>query len=95
MAASIQATDNDEQQAAILSDASDIYRICSTRPQRVLPTQSPQTQQTTGKTPVALRYLNRGTLKHLYGRGGRTEQAPFCFVVSRDYYVIALRHIIR
>jgi hypothetical protein len=92
--ASVQATDDRQQQAAVLSDTRDIYRVCTTRPQRVLPSQGSNTQRTPGKLPVALRHLHGLTPKHAYGRRARTETAPFCFVASRDYYVIALRHIL-
>ena len=92
---SVQASDDRQQHEAVIADGRDIYRICSTRPQRVLPSHSSNTQRTTCKLPVALRHQYGQTLKHFYSRGRRTERAPFCFVVSRDYYVIALRHIIR
>jgi len=83
-------------QEATLTDASQIYRICSSRPQRVLPTQGSKTERTV--TPfgnIALRQHIVKPLYSYYDSRCRLETAPFCLSASCDYYVIALRHIIR
>ena len=81
---------------ATLTDASQIYRICSSRPQRVLPTQGAKTERTV--TPFGS-FANRQhqvtPLYSYYDSRCRLETAPFCLSASCDYYVIALRHIIR
>ena len=81
---------------ATLTDASQIYRICSSRPQRVLPTQGSKTERTV--TPFGS-FANRQhqvtPLYSYYDSRCRLETAPFCMSASCDYYVIALRHIIR
>ena len=80
---------------ATLTDASHLYRICSSRPQRISPTQGTKTQRT-GKQfgCFALRRIVKPLYTFHDGRR-RLETAPFCLSASRDYYVIALRHIIR
>ena len=81
---------------ATLTDASQIYRICSSRPQRVLPTQGSKTERTI--TPFGNFAIRHHSVKPLYSYSDsrcRKETAPFCLSASCDYYVIALRHIIR
>lgn len=87
--------DHRQQQEAILSDASNSYRVCNTRPQRLLPSQGAKQERTSGKQPCILHYQKHQSLKRTYGRRERKETAPFCFVASRDYYIIALRRILR
>ena len=81
---------------ATLTDASQIYRICSSRPQRVLPTQGSKSERTI--TPFGSFGIRQHHVKHLYSHHDsrcRRETAPFCLSASSDYYIIALRHIIR
>jgi hypothetical protein len=81
---------------ATLTDASQIYRVCSSRPQRILPSQGSRTERTI--TPFGNLALRQHIIKHLYtyyDSRCRQETAPFCMSASCDYYVIALRHIIR
>ena len=93
---SVLAPQHQHHQEATLTDASQIYRICSSRPQRVLPTQGSKPERTT--TPfggLAIRHHNVNPLYSYYDSRCRRETAPFCMSASCDYYVIALRHIIR
>ncbi|MBP5386671.1 MAG: hypothetical protein J6Y97_04700 [Prevotella sp.] len=81
---------------ATLTDASQLYRVCSSRPQRILPPQGPKTERTI--TPFDNFVQRQHIVKHLYSHYDsrcRKEAAPFCMSASCDYYVIALRHIIR
>lgn len=81
---------------ATLTDASQLYRVCSSRPQRILPSQGSKTERTI--TPFGNFALRQHIVKHFnsyYDSRSRQETAPFCMSASRDYYVIALRHIIR
>ena len=81
---------------ATLTDASQLYRVCSSRPQRILPSQGARTERTI--TPFGNLALRQHIVKHLYtcyDSRCRQETAPFCMSASCDYYVIALRHIIR
>ena len=83
-------------QDATLTDASQIYRICSSRPQRILPTQGSKTERTV--TPFGSFAIRHHIVKPIYSYYDsrcRLETAPFCLSASCDYYVIALRHIIR
>ena len=83
-------------QEATLTDASQIYRICSSRPQRVLPAQGAKSERTV--TPFGSLAFRQHIVKPLYSYYDsrcRRETAPFCMSASCDYYVIALRHIIR
>ena len=81
---------------ATLTDASQLYRVCSSRPQRILPSQGSKTERTI--TPFGSFAQRQRIVKHLYSHYDsrcRKETAPFCMSASCDYYVIALRHIIR
>ena len=80
---------------ATLTDATQLYRICSSRPQRILPTQGSRSGRTL--TP-AFNCVSQTIVKPLHSYHDsrcRLESAPFCLSASSDYYVIALRHIIR
>jgi len=93
---SVLAPQHRHHQEATLTDASQIYRICSSRPQRVLPTQGSKTERTI--TPFGSFAIRQHIVKPLYSYFDsrcRLETAPFCLSASCDYYVIALRHIIR
>ena len=93
---SVQAQQPQHHQEATLSDASQLYRICSSRPQRVLPTQGAKTERTvTPFESFAIRQHHVKPLYSYYDRRCRRETVPFCLSASCDYYVIALRHIIR
>ena len=81
---------------ATLTDASQLYRVCSSRPQRILPSQGQKTERTI--TPFGSSAQRQHIVKRLYSHYDsrcRKETAPFCMSASCDYYVIALRHIIR
>ena len=81
---------------ATLTDASQLYRVCSSRPQRILSSQGSKTERTV--TPFGNPALRQHIVKHLHSYNDsrcRLETAPFCMSASSDYYVIALRHIIR
>ena len=81
---------------ATLTDASQIYRVCSSRPQRILPSQGSKTGRTiTPFGSFANRQHQVTPLYSYYDSRCRLETAPFCLSASCDYYVIALRHIIR
>ena len=93
---SVLAPQHRHHQEATLTDASQIYRICSSRPQRVLPTQGSKTERTI--TPFGSFAIRQHIVKPIYSYFDsrcRLETAPFCLSASCDYYVIALRHIIR
>ena len=81
---------------ATLTDATQLYRVCSSRPQRILPSQGSKTERTI--TPFGNLALRQHIVKNLYtyyDSRCRQETAPFCMSASCDYYVIALRYIIR
>ena len=81
---------------AMLTEASQLYRVCSSRPQRILSSQGSKTERTI--TPLGNFAQRQHIVKHLYSHYDsrcRKESAPFCMSASCDYYVIALRHIIR
>lgn len=80
---------------ATLTDASQIYRICSSRPQRIMPTQGAKTERTITPCSSQARQQHVKPLHSFFDSRYRRETAPFCLSASRDYYVIALRHIIR
>ncbi len=80
---------------ATLTDATQLYRVCTSRPLRLLPTQGSRSERFL--TP-AIKLVRQYILKPLHSHHDsrcRMESAPFALSASRDYYVIALRHIIR
>jgi len=84
--------------AAVLSDATGGYRLTTTRPQRVTTTHTAQSHQSPGKIggagqsrPLASQYSRFKT----FGRWLCRMELPFRPFVSRFYYIIALRRIIR
>ncbi|MBP3829268.1 MAG: hypothetical protein ILA06_03045 [Bacteroidaceae bacterium] len=78
---------------AMLNDARGVYRLCNTRPGRLLPTHGAGS----GKNAARSLAVRRSGIKHLFflhdGRR-RLETAPFQTAASRDYYVFALRRIL-
>lgn len=79
---------------ATLTDASSLYRICTTRPQRVIPTHGSNPQRSAGSCCSARRHIVK-PLHYLHDSRRRLETAPYCLSASCKYYVIALRHILR
>ena len=79
---------------ATLTDATSLYRVCSSRPQRLLPTHGSKTERTANPCGFVRRHIVK-PLQFLHGSRRRLETAPFCLSASCHYYVIALRHIIR
>lgn len=92
---SVMAPQRQQPHEATLTDATQLYRICSSRPQRILPSQGSRSNRTV--TP-AFNFVRQHIVKPLHSRYDsrcRLESAPFCLSASCEYYVIALRHIIR
>ena len=86
---SVITSQHNQHHEATLTDASILYRICSSRPHRI---QSERSQSS------ALHLVRRhidGLLHSYFDSRCRKEAAPYCQPSSCDYYVIALRHIIR
>ncbi|MBQ7471337.1 MAG: hypothetical protein IJS97_02795 [Prevotella sp.] len=79
---------------AILTDANNLYRICSSRPQRLLPTLGSNKVRTANPCGFCRVHIVK-PIQHLYDSRCRLETAPFSMSASCHYYVIALRHIIR
>lgn len=79
---------------ATLTDATNLYRVCSSRPQRILPTQGSKTERTSNPYCIVRRHIVK-PIQFLHDSRRRLETAPFCMPASCHYYVIALRHIIR
>ena len=91
-----QLTPKNQHLTATLTDASQLYRVCSSRPQRILSSQGSKTERSI--TPFGSFAKRQHIVKRLnsyYDSRCRKESAPFCMSASCDYYVIALRHIIR
>ena len=79
---------------ATLTDATSLYRVCSSRPQRLLPTHGSKTERTANPCGFVRRHIVK-PLQLLHDSRRRQETAPFSLSASCLYYVIALRHIIR
>ena len=92
---SVMTSQRQQPHETTLTDSTQLYRICSSRPQRILPTHGSRSERT--QTPL-LNAVKRHLVKSLHSHHDsrcRLESAPFCLSASCDYYVIALRHIIR
>ena len=79
---------------ATLSEAAQLYRICSSRPQRIVSTHGSGSERTPGSLGSLARRHHVPHLQSHYDGRCRSETAPFCTSASRHYYVIALRHIL-
>lgn len=82
------------KEIAIIETNSNGYRLGSSRPQRLLPTPPARFKPSQGRSTVNLHHIQK-IQKHFYGGKYVAFTAPFQASVSCDYYVIALRHIIR
>lgn len=90
----VQAPSDHYRHAAVLTDARGLYRVCNTRPQRVLPHYGSSHERGAGRTVLALHQTVKPFQSPYDGRC-RRESAPFCSAASCRYYVYALRHILR
>lgn len=81
-------------QEAVLTDATSLYRVCSSRPQRLLPTYGSKTERAVNPCSFVRSHIVK-SVQFLHDSRRRQETAPFCLSASCLYYVIALRHIIR
>lgn len=79
---------------AVLSDASTLYRICNTRPQRLSSQHGSKYERSAGRSAF-IQQRNVKPHQTLYDGRSRRESAPFHCAASCLYYVYALRHIIR
>ena len=85
----------EQSHEATLTDATLLYRICSTRPLRILPTAGSRVVRTI--TPVggaAKEYIVK-PLHRFYDSHSIPVSSPLHLSASCDDYIIALRHIIR
>ena len=79
---------------ATLSDAAQLYRICSSRPLRILPTLGSRSKRIVSPFSHPALQCFVKPLHSYFDSRCRMETAPFRLPASCDYYVIALRHII-
>ena len=82
------------KQAAILSDAHNLYRICNSRPQRILPTFQAERTTSNGKLPIDNSCLLYSYFKLIFKGRNCFSTASIPFVASCKYYILQ-RHIIR
>ncbi len=83
-------------QAATLSDATEGYRLSTTRPQRVAPSNIVSSQRTSGKHSRGDGDRQKLQFSRFKNFGGWPRQLslPMRPFVSRFYYIIALRRIL-
>lgn len=93
--ASIAPKQDRRDNVAVLSNTRGTYRLNNTRPQRLLPTYWPNLGKTQGKHGIRSFHQRSNPFKLHYDGRRRQETAPFCSSASSDYYIIALRRIIR
>ncbi|MGN0281936.1 MAG: hypothetical protein ACI4B3_06525 [Prevotella sp.] len=88
--------DGDKKQhqrgVATFDDATSSLRLCLTRPSRLLPTTGPAPGKQSVRQPSSLIQTLVSNLLNCHSC--RKEASPFPTAVSRNYYVIALRHIL-
>ena len=78
-----------------LTDATSLYRICNTRPQRIMPTYGSKSERSVSQFRLLMQRHIVKPLRFLHDSRRRQETAPFCLSASCHYYVLALRHILR
>lgn len=81
-----------EKATAVLTDAQDAYRICSSRPQRLLPANGFKLERTSGKQSFSLYF--KPPKRRFSCRWAIRNTSPIRTVVSCDYYVFALRRLL-
>lgn len=79
---------------AALTVAAQPCRICSSRPQRIVSSRGSGSGRSSGSSGSVARRQNVSLFQSPYDGRRRLESAPFCSPASRQYYVIALRHIL-
>ena len=91
----LRANGTDEQQTpqSVLDDASERLQTETLRPQRILSNHGPNPQRPNEKLPFGNKH-NSLTIKRKVGYGYQLI-TPIPANASSDYYVFALRHIIR
>lgn len=79
---------------AVLSDVSEIFSVCSTRPGRLISENGFKDYYNNGRAPFCFLYkqILKPSYGGRYGTGSVTSRLPV--IASCDYY-ITLRHIIR
>ena len=82
--------ENHNRGEALLDNARDIYRVCGSRPQRVLPIYGSKPNKATGKH--ALSVLPSTNRFHSFT--SNLCKAPLPFAVSSSYYVYMLRRLL-
>ena len=80
---------------AVLSEDTLPYRVSCSRSQRILPTHGARGERLLTSAIHCVRQQTVKPLRSFYDSRCRQESAPFSLSSSCDYYVIALRHIIR
>lgn len=93
--ASIVIPQDQHHHEATLTDGTSLYRICNTRPQRIMPTYGSKSERSVSQFRLLMQRHIVKPLNLLYDSRRRQETAPFCLSASCHYYVLALRHIIR
>ncbi len=93
--ASIIIPQDQRHQEATLTDATSLYRICNTRPQRIIPTYGSKSERSVSQFRLLMQRHIVKPLNLLHDSRRRLETAPFCLSASCHYYVLALRHILR
>lgn len=93
--ASIVIPQDQRHHEATLTDATSLYRVCNTRPQRIMPTYGSKSERSISQFRLLMQRHIVKPLSLLHDSRRRQETAPFCLSASCHYYVLALRHIIR
>ncbi|MBR1557196.1 MAG: hypothetical protein IJ647_05495 [Prevotella sp.] len=93
-AETLMSTQKHQHHEATLTDATSLYRVCSSRPQRLIPTHGSKTERTASPCCIVRRHIVK-PIQSIHDCRRRLETAPFCLSASCLYYVIALRHILR
>ncbi len=84
---------HEPEQKAVFTDNSSAYRICSARPQRIVPCGDiTNNLHQTSKLPYRNKFYQ--LLLNTFRGRERLESAPIHFDVAGKYYVICLRHLI-
>lgn len=85
--------EQDDHQAATITDASHLYRICNSRPGRLIPSWNLTFRGEQCKPSFYYNKFYESFLLNFRGRK-RTESAPFHFDVASRYYIFCLRHLL-
>ena len=81
-----------EKAAAVFADMSSYYRLCTSRPERIIPVYGGGGSHPASR--ISFQHKSHSVNLIILGSRLRHESAPFSIAASCEYYVFALRRLL-